>query len=141
MVTDLKQPPATTAASLVSDILGDLQLLVDQQFQLTRCEIEQELRQRANAASMLGAGLAGYFLSAIMFSLAAAHLLHWTLLPTESSMEKFPLWVCESVIAVLLCGVGSLLVSLGRRRFRAVTLSQNPAREIFEDAKQWKIAR
>ncbi len=132
MFTDAKDLPVKTAASLVTGILGDLQLLVEQQFQLTRCEIEQELRQRASATAVFAAGLAVYFLSMLMSSLAAAHLLHWATLPTSADAAGIPLWVCECGIALVLCGIGSLLAALGRRRFLAVTLSQNPATSIFE---------
>ena len=56
MSTDVKDPPDQTAASLVSGILGDLQHLVEQQFRLTRREIEDEIRQRTTAAAVLVLG-------------------------------------------------------------------------------------
>lgn len=45
MVEDRNNLPKTLVGALVTGILGDLQLLVEQQFQLNRCEIEQDLRQ------------------------------------------------------------------------------------------------
>ena len=139
MVEDRNNLPKTSAGALVTGILGDLQLLVEQQFQLTRCEIEQELRQRAAATAVYGAGMAGYFLSALMLSLSAAHSLHWALNPTFSDSAKLPLWACEGAVAFVLLCIGTLLVHLGRIQLRAVTKCQNPTTSLLQNAKQWKI--
>lgn len=138
MAAEQKDLPAPTAASLVVGILSDLQLLVEQQFQLTRCEIEDELRLRTAAAAVLGAGIAGCFLSAMMLSMALAHGLHWAMSPNTADSAALPLWICEAGISVLLGSTGAWLAVTGRRRFNAVTASQNPAREIFEESEEWK---
>ena len=54
MSTVVESPPEQTTASLVNGILSDLHRLVEQQFQLTRHEIEDELRRRAAAAAVKG---------------------------------------------------------------------------------------
>ena len=42
-------PPLQSAAALVGGIVGDLKSLIEQQLQLTRMQIESELRQRIAA--------------------------------------------------------------------------------------------
>jgi len=56
MSTNLEDPLEETAATLVSGIHGDLQNLVEQQFQLTRREIEEELRKSATVAALISFG-------------------------------------------------------------------------------------
>ena len=129
--------PRPTAVSLVTGIFSDLQLLVEQQFQLTRCEIEQELRQRAAAGLVFAASLAGYFLSAFMLSLAAAHGLHRLMQASVADADSSPLWACEMVVGIVLCGGATLLLRTARRRLREVTVTQNPATEILQDSRQW----
>ena len=46
MSNGVQVPAEQSTVSLLTDILGDLQRLVEQQFLLTRREIEQELRER-----------------------------------------------------------------------------------------------
>ncbi|HQZ65227.1 MAG TPA: phage holin family protein [Planctomycetaceae bacterium] len=120
-------------ASLLSGILGDLQKLVEQQFQLTRCELEQEFRQRASAAAVFGMGLATIFLAAFMLSLSAAHLLHWLMTSGTADTARLPLWACEAMICGAQTVAGSLLVWKGRRQFQVISACQNPASEIFQD--------
>ncbi len=138
MAAEQKVIPSPTAASVVVGILSDLQLLVEQQFQLTRCEIEDEIRQRMVATTLFGAGLAGCLLSVSMLSFASAHALHWALSPDTGDRAILPLWICEAFISVLLGSMGIWLAFSGRRRFLAVTAIQNPAREIFEESDEWK---
>src|SRR5580704_12187161 len=87
--------PDQTAASLLSGILGDLQHLVEQQFQLTRREIEDEIRQRAIAAAIFALGVTVLLVGAIVFCFGLAHLLHWATSPRGTDPAGLPLWVCH----------------------------------------------
>jgi hypothetical protein len=137
MGVDTKTLPPKTAASLVTDVLSDLQLLIEQQFQLTRCEIEDEFRQRVTAAAIFGAGLANWLVSLMLASLAAANGIYSAMLPPLKVNTEMPLWGCQLGVAGILFVVGALLIILGRRRFRDVISSQNPAAQLFQEAKQW----
>ena len=133
MSTEVEYPPEQTAASLVSGILGDLQRLVEQQFQLTRREIEEELRQRVAAAAVFGLGVGILFLDAIVLCLTAAHLLHWVASPPGTDPAWLPLWACHTVVALVLTVSGGILAQVGRARFRSVTPFQNPVTEILQE--------
>ncbi len=137
MAVETQVTPQRTAASLVTDVLSDLQLLIEQQFQLTRCEIEDEFRQRFFATGILGAGLANWLVSLMLASLAAANGVYSALLPNAKISTGVPLWGCQLGVAGVLFVVGALLITVGRRRFRDVISSQNPAAQIFQEAKQW----
>ena len=133
MLTDIEYPPEQTAASLVSGILGDLQQLVDQQFQLTRREIEVELRQRAEAAAVFGLGVGFLFLAAISLCLSLSHLLHWVASPIGTDPASFPLWACHAVVAAVLAITGGIVACVGRAKFKSIVPFQNPTAEIIQE--------
>ena len=140
MSTDLEYPPKyvevppeQTAASLVTGILGDLHHLVEQQFQLTRREVEDELRQRVTATAVFGVGAGFLFLAATVLCLTVVHLLHWVASPPETDPASLPLWACHAVVAAGLVVIGGILALAGRARFRSIDSFQNPATEILQE--------
>ena len=137
MSIDVERPPEQMAAALLSGILGDLQHLVEQQFQLTRREIEEELRQRATAAAVFGIGLAVFFLDAIVLCMTLAHLLHWVASPPGTDPAALPLWACHAVVAAVLVIIGGIMTYVGRARFNSVKRFKNPITEILQEPVQW----
>lgn len=133
MSTNVEDPSEQTAASLVCGILGDLQHLIEQQFQLTRREIEEEFSQRTTAAAVFVLGIGVLFLDAIVFCLTLAHLLHWVASPPGTDPAWLPLWACHAVLAAVLLVIGGVLTHIGRARFGSVDPYQNPANEIFQE--------
>lgn len=133
MSIDIEDPPVQTTASLVSGILGDLRHLVEQQFQLTRREIEVGLRQRATAAAIFGLGVLVLFLAAIALCLTLSHLLHWVASPTGTDPAWFPLWACHAVVATVLAVSGVALACVGRVKFRSIDPLQNSDPEILQE--------
>ena len=131
MSTEVEYPPGQTAASLVSGILGDLQHLVVQQFQLTRREVENELRQRVAAPAVFGLGMAVFFLDAMALCLTLAHLLHWVVSPPGADPAWLPVWAYHAVVALVIAVIGGILAMVGRAKFRPIDLYQNPATEIL----------
>ena len=133
MLTDVDYPPEQTTASLVSGILGDLQHLVDQQFQLTRREIEVELRQRTEAAAVVGVGAGVLFLAAVSLCLSLPHLLHWVTSPIGTDPAWFPLWACHAVVAAVLAVIGVIFACVGRAKFMSIVPLPNSAAEILQE--------
>ncbi len=127
----VKDPVGHTAASLVSGNVGDLQQLVEQQFQLTRQEIEEELRQRTEAATIVVAGMAVLFLDAIVFCQALALVLHWVASTPSTDPARLSLWACYAVVAGMLIVIGAIVTLLGRSRFKSIQKVRNPAMEIL----------
>lgn len=132
MSTVAEDPVAQTAASLVSGILGDLQQLVEQQFQLTRREIERELQQRVAAAKILILGIVVFFLDALMICLTLAHLLHWLASAPSTDPVWQSVWASHALVAMGLSVFGVGLTCLGYARLRSVEQFQNPVTEILK---------
>ena len=133
MLTDVEYPPEQTTASLVTGILGDLQHLVDQQFQLTRREIEVELRQRAEASAVVGVGAGVLLLAAVSLCLSLSHLLHWMASPIGTDPAWFPLWACHAVVAAVLAVIGVSVACVGRTKFKSIESFHNPLTEILQE--------
>jgi uncharacterized membrane protein YqjE len=135
--TDVQDPPQQTASSLVTGILGDLQRLVEQQFQLTRREIEEELRQRLAAAAVFALGIVALVFGAGLACLSLTHLLYWAASPAGADPAWLPLWACQAMVAAVLCLIGGSLALVGRTRFRSIIPYHNPASEILQEHVPW----
>ena len=133
MSIELEDPPERTAASLVSGILGDLHHLVQQQFELTRREVEVELRQYAAAGVLLCLGAAMWLVAGITLSLALSHLLHWTMSPAGTDPASFPLWACHAAVAAGFAVVGGMMVSTGRARFRSTNNPNHSDQKFLQE--------
>ena len=135
MAADVQGPPepSTSTLALVSGILVDLEHLVEQQLQLTRREIEEELRQSSVAAALLVLGVGFLFVASILFCLTGVHFLHWMSSPAGSDPSQIPLWACHAIVAVVLVIVGGVLTQISRTRFRSVPRCQNPLNEILQE--------
>jgi hypothetical protein len=130
--TATKDRPDQTAASLLSGILGDLQHLVEQQFELTRREIEDEIRQRAIAAAAFALGVTIFFVGAIVFCFGLSHLLHWATSPGGADPAWLPLWACHTVVAAALALIGGVVAHVGRVKFRSTAPFPNPLSELLQ---------
>ena len=133
MGANAQGPPEPSTLALVSGILVDLEHLVEQQLQLTRREIEEELRQSSVAAALLALGVGLFFLAATALCLSGAHLLHWATSPPGTDPAQLPLWACHAIVALLLVVVGGILTQVARIRFRSVPQCRNPLTEIMEE--------
>lgn len=122
-----------TAASLLSGIIGDLQHLVQQQFQLTRMQVADELRGRVAAVAVLSGGVLSLLVSAIFLCLSVAHLLHWMTSPSGIDPASLPLWSCHAIVSLVLGLIGGILMSIGQARFRSILPFRNPVTEKIQD--------
>ena len=122
MATEVEYLPEQTAASRVNDILSDVQQLIKLQLQLTRWEIEQEIRQRIAAAATLAFGLGVLILAPMVLCLSVVHLLHWAASPPGTDPAWLPLWGCHAAVAMVLVAIGGTLAWLGQARLRTVKL-------------------
>lgn len=136
MSAEVENPPQQSAVSLLRGALLDLEHLVEQQFRLTRLEIEEELRQGSAAAALFLLGVTVVFLAAFVVCLSLAHLMHWMTSPTGSDPAWLPLWACYAIVAAVLAVLGGVLMHVGRSRFRSVEMCQNPVTEILQEPVQ-----
>lgn len=137
MATEVQNHPEQSFASLVTGIVSDVQDLVKQQLQLTRREIEDDLRKTKEAASILFLGMGMFFLGAIPLCLMLVHLIHWVASPPGTDPAWFPLWAAHGVVGTVLIIIGAALVSVGRQKLKSVNPMQNPATDALKENVQW----
>lgn len=104
----------------VSEIVDDLQRLVEQQFKLMQREVEEELWRRAVAAAMLGAGALTLMISILLFCFGLVHLVHWLALPAGSDPATVPLWGCYGIVTGVLAVAGGILGKAGWSRISSM---------------------
>jgi len=123
--------------SLVSGIVDDFQDLIKQQLQLTRKEIEADIRKAKEGASLLVAGLGVLFLGGIVLCLMMSHLIHWLASPAGSDPAAFPLWACHAVVGGVLALIGGGMTCAGWKTFNKIDPLQNPATDALKENVQW----
>jgi hypothetical protein len=139
MATEVQNRSEPSLASLVGGIVNDMQDLVKQQLQLTRREIEDDLRKSKEAASVFVVGLGVGFLGAFFLCLMAVHLIHWLTLKPDAPGDPsfFPLWACHLVVAFALLVLAGILLAVGQHKLNSVSPINNPATEALKENVQW----
>jgi hypothetical protein len=138
MATEVRNRPSDQSiTSLVGGIVGDMQDLVKQQFQLMRKEVEDDLRKTTEAASLWIAGKVVLFLGAIALCLMLALLLHWLTGPPGLDPATIPLWGCFAIVGGILVIIGLCLVWAGKEALANVHPLDNPATEALKENVQW----
>jgi hypothetical protein len=112
-------------ASLVGQIVNDLQIVGNLQFQIARNSLVSELKLRLWAISLMSLGGCMLGLFAILASMSLVYLLHWFNSPSVA-MERLPLWACFAITATGNALVGLVLILVGLGRFRKLTQSTLP---------------
>ena len=100
---------------------------------MTRREIEDEIRQRTNAAAVIVIGATIVFLGAIVFCLGLVHLLHGVALPPGTDPAWLPLWACHAMVAAALVAIGGFVAHIGGVKFRSIEPFHNPVTELFQE--------
>jgi hypothetical protein len=116
MSTELQDPSAPSTAALVGGILADLQSLVEQQFRVTRLEIEGELRRRAASAAALAVGIALCLVGVIVISIGLVYLLHSLTARGSVDTSAVPLWGCYEIIGIVVFAIGGLMANAAKSR-------------------------
>jgi hypothetical protein len=137
MISNIQDRSEPSMTSLVGGIADDLQTLLKQQLQLTRHEIEEEVRKSKEAVALLAVGIATLFLGAIVLCLGLSHLLHWATSPPATDLARFPLWACHGVVGVALVVIGGLVAWVGRGKFQSIHPLDNPATEALKENVEW----
>ena len=98
--------PNADLGSLLSTIAHDAKLLVEEQLELFRAEVGQELKRAGTAAAEAAAGGGLAAAGGLMAGFAAAHLLN--------RVSGLPLWACYGLAAGGLGAAGAGLLLAGR---------------------------
>jgi len=137
MATEVQGHSDQSLTALVGGIVNDVQGLLKQQMQLTRKEIQADLRKAQESATLLAFGIGTCFLSAMSFCLMLALLLYWLGAPHGSEMATIPLWGCFGLVGGFLAVVGAAVAYAGKRRFDTLHPLERTAQALEENL-EWK---
>jgi len=109
--------PPGMVRELLEGVLADAQMLIQQQLGIFRNDIDREIEQAREAASVVIVGVAIATTGGILFSLMLVYLLI-SLYPT------LPLWAGFGIIGIPIIAVGSAVCFAGIRKFTAQAVAE-----------------
>jgi Putative Actinobacterial Holin-X, holin superfamily III len=111
-------------ATLLSDLASETILLLRQELALLKAELHEKFSRAGQGATALGAGALVAF-SGWLVLLAAAVL---------GLANAVPAWLAALIVAVVVLGIGALLLLFGKNRLDAQSLTpQRSLRSLRED--------
>jgi len=134
------QVPTTSEpgfATLVREIVNDVEDLVKHQFRFARAEIKEEVNKSKEAAAMLACGAATAFLGMLFFGMTLVHLLHWLTEPPGTELAHLPLWGCHAIVAALFLVAGAGLCLLGKKMFASITPIAEQTAQTLKENVEW----
>jgi len=130
MATDLKHSPDVSVSELITGIVGDLQHLMQQQFELLKHDVKNDLVKVRDAGLLMGAGAACALVAVILIMQMLVYLTWW-LLP------NWPLWAWFAVWGGVMVLVGAALIVGGRSRISTVRPMEEPAATALKENVEW----
>jgi len=131
MANDLRTDAEPSVTTLVTGIIHDAQRLIEQQLNLFRQEVREDLRKTKEASYFLGVGLAVCFLATLLVMLMVPLLLSW-LWPT------LPLWGSFGIVGGVLAVVGAALVFTAVRQFESFNPLPDQTVAALRENVQWQ---
>jgi len=123
----LEQGPSLT--SLVSGIVNDLQVLIRQEIQLARTEMQKEWAKTKSVAGSMIAGAALLSAAGILFCFMLVYIL--------DKYTAIPLWACFGIIGLVLAIAGGFLIAAGRARASDIHVVPPQTAETMRENVQW----
>lgn len=125
----LEERPRSTASpsltSLFTEILGDVQKLLEQQFALVRHELHQDMRQTSQAVGLMAIGAALALIAGVGFLFAAAYGLSW-------AFPSIPFGGSLTLVGAVLAVIAIALIAQGMKKLDSLNLrliNSSPAKE------------
>jgi hypothetical protein len=137
MATDVQRPPEQSLNVLVGGIIGDIQTLMKQQWQLTRKEIQSDLVKARQAATMGAIGATLCMMGGLLLCAALALLLHWSLSPSQADPARIPLWGCFGLVGLLLAVGGSIVCFLSIQQAEKMSPLLEQSTQALEENLEW----
>lgn len=103
-----------TLTGLAQGILGDVEKLLGQHFDLLRQEFKDELAKAAGAGLAVTTGAGATAVGGLLGVFAVVHLLH--------KATGLPLWLCYALTGGVLAGAGGGLIAAGAKRAADIDL-------------------
>lgn len=118
-------------ASVLSDIVGNIQQIVRAEVRLAKTEVREEIGKARRGMVFVAAGAATALLASVFILLTAVYALALI----------WPLWVAALVVGVGTGLIGFLLLTGGVRQIRSVSLPPPRTVETIQENIEWAKTR
>lgn len=118
-------------ASVLSDIVGNIQQIVRAEVRLAKTEVREEIGKARRGMVFVAAGTATALLASVFILLTAVYALALI----------WPLWVAALVVGVGTGVIGFLLLTGGIRQIRSVSLPPPRTVETIQENIEWAKTR
>jgi uncharacterized membrane protein YqjE len=118
-------------ASVLSDIVGNIQQIVRAEVRLARTEVREEIGKAKRGLVFVAAGAATALLATVFVLLAAVYALALV----------WPMWVAALVVGVGTCSIGFLVLTAGVRQIKSVSLPPPRTVSTIQENIEWAKTR
>jgi hypothetical protein len=114
---------------LITGLVNDAKVLLQQELALAKQEIRAELRSMMVAGISLGIGAGIAAIGGLLLILMLVHLLH--------ALTAFPLWACYGIVGGLFAIGGVVLLVIGKQKLAHLDLVPQDTMETMKENVQW----
>jgi len=118
-----------TLTELVSGIADDAQRLIQQQYQMLRAEVKEDLRRTKSAVAYMGFGAGAVAIGAVFLAVAVPLLINWAF--------GFAPWVGWAIVGGVMLVVGIIGLFAGKRIFEKNNPLPDKTLNALEENLSW----
>jgi len=120
---------SSSVASLLTDIVKDIQKLINQEVALARTQLQEEWVKGKSAMAWMSVTMVCLAVAAILGAFGLVYLLHGPV--------GVPLWLSFLLVALILGGTGYYLLQRGRQALSRVNLLPPVSVNTFKENVKW----
>lgn len=118
-----------TLAQLVSGLMSDATLLMQQELALAKYELYEEARKTKKAAASLGSGIVVAAIGGLLLIIMLVHLLR--------ELTEWPLWTCYGIIGGICAIGGAALLYSGKQQMSQIDIVPQQTVETMKENVKW----
>ena len=129
MVNSASHNSEPTLAQLVSGLMSDATLLMQQELALAKYELYEEARKTKTAVASLGAGIGIAAIGGLLLIIMLVHLLR--------ELTEWPLWTCYGIVGGI-CAIGGVaLLYRGKQQISQIDIVPQQTVETMKENVRW----
>ena len=129
MVNSASHNSEPTLAQLVSGLVSDTRLLMQQELALAKYELYEEARKTKNAVIFLGAGIGVAAIGGLLLIFMSVHLLR--------ELTEWPLWICYGIVGGVCAIAGIALLYKGKQQISQIDVVPQQTVETMKENIRW----
>jgi hypothetical protein len=130
MFNSLREELETTDTPLLRDIVEDARTLLQQEAQLVRAEVREEVTRMRQAFLLIAAGGVVIVIAVAMCAVMAALLL-------SGEWLHLPQWMAFGIVATVMALIGGILAYIGGKKLEAARESSERSMNTLREGMRW----